>query len=143
MALNNFSPANTVVELTNDDTGETRQMTDWGSTATPYTDAQIDPRSQLIRGQGGGAIRSDRDNPGREVNLYLLPGSDDSKFVQEAYNRNSTVSMSKTVIGTNETATASDGVITNNGQAGRAGSTISDDQYTIQFNIWDETRGAQ
>ncbi len=136
MALNNFSPANTVIEV------NAREITEWGQTATPYTDAQIDPQSQLIRGQGGKAIRSDRSNPGREINIYVLPGSSDSAYLQGLINSGDDITISKTVIGTAEIAVGSEGVIVNNGQSGRAGSTISDDQYTIQCNLWDETRGS-
>lgn len=135
MALPNFSPNNTVIEVNG------REITEWGQAATPYTDDQIDQKSQLIRGQGGRAIRNDRDNPGRAVEIMVMPGSADSAFLQGLYNSNADITMSKTVIGTFEVAVGTEGVIINNGQSGRAGSTITDDQYSIQFNIWDDSRG--
>lgn len=135
MSLSNFSNDLTVVTING------RQIQDWGDTATPYTDAPIDPRSQLRRGQGGNAVRLDRQNPGREVNVYLNPGSSDSAYVQGLLNSNANITLTFTQIGTLETALGSEGVIVNDGQRGRAGSTITDDQFTIQFNIWEATRG--
>lgn len=135
MSLSNFSNDLTVVTING------RQIQDWGDTATPYTDAPIDPRSQLRRGQGGNAVRLDRQNPGREVNVYLNPGSSDSAYVQGLLNSNANILLTFTQIGTLETALGSEGIIVNDGQRGRAGSTITDDQFTMQFNIWEATRG--
>lgn len=135
MSLNNFSTDLCVVTING------RQIQDWGDTATPYTDAPIDARSQLRRGQGGNAVRLDRINPGREVNIYLNPGSADSAYVQGLLNSNANITLTFTQIGTLETALGSEGVLVNDGQRGRAGSTITDDQFTIQFNIWEGTRG--
>lgn len=135
MALNNFSTELAVVTVNG------RQIQDWGEAATPYADAPIDPKSQLRRGQGGSAVRLDRINPGRQVDLYLNPGSPDSAFMQGLYNSKANITLSFTQIGTLETAIGTEGVIVNDGQRGRAGSTITDDQFTIQFNLWDATRG--
>lgn len=135
MSLSNFSTDLCVVTING------RQIQDWGDTATPYTDAPIDAKSQLRRGQGGNAIRLDRINPGREVNIFLNPGSADAAYVQGLYNSNANVTLTFTQIGTLETALGSEGVIVNDGQRGRAGSTITDDQFTMQFNIWEATRG--
>ncbi|MDD2108962.1 hypothetical protein [Pseudomonas asiatica] len=135
MSLSNFSTDLFVVTVNG------RQIQDWGETATPYTDAPIDARSQLRRGQGGNAVRLDRLNPGREVNIYLNPGSPDSAYMQGLFNSNANVTVSVTQIGTLETALGSEGVIVNDGQRGRGGSTITDDQFTMQFNIWEGTRG--
>lgn len=135
MALNNFSTDLAVVTVNG------RQIQDWGDTATPYTDDPIDPKSQLRRGQGGNAVRLDRINPGRSVNLFLNPGSADSAYMQGLLNSKANISLSYTQIGTLETAIGTEGVIVNDGQRGRAGSTITDDQFTIEFNGWTATRG--
>lgn len=135
MAIQNFSTELAVVTISG------RIIQDWGETATPYTDAPIDPSSQLRRGQGGNAVRLDRQNPGREVNIYLNPGSSDSAYMQGLLNSNANITLTFTQIGTLETALGSEGVIVNDGQRGRAGSTITDDQFTMQFNIWKATRG--
>lgn len=135
MALNNFSTDLAVVTVNG------RQLRDWGETATPYTDDPIDPKSQLRRGQGGNAVRLDRINPGRSVNIFLNPGSPDAAFMQGLYNSKANITLSFTQIGTLETAIGTEGVIVNDGQRGRAGSTITDDQFTIEFNGWTATRG--
>ncbi|MCX2891721.1 hypothetical protein OO258_26195 [Pseudomonas sp. DCB_BI] len=135
MSLSNFSTDLFVVTVNG------RQIQDWGETATPYTDAPIDAKSQLRRGQGGNAVRLDRINPGREVNIYLNPGSPDSAYMQGLFNSNANVTVALTQIGTLETALGSEGVIVNDGQRGRGGSSITDDQFTMQFNIWEATRG--
>jgi len=134
MALQNFSTELSVVTVNG------RRIQDWGDTATPYTDAPIDPKSQLRRGQGGSAVRLDRINPGRTVNLYLNPGSADSAYMQGLFNSGANITLSFTQIGTLETAVGAEGVIVNDGQRGRAGSTISDDQFIIEFNSWTASR---
>jgi len=135
MALQNFSTELSVVTVNG------RRIQDWGDTATPYTDAPIDPKSQLRRGQGGSAVRLDRINPGRTVTLYLNPGSADSAYMQGLFNSGANITLSFTQIGTLETAVGAEGVIVNDGQRGRAGSTISDDQFIIEFNSWTASRG--
>lgn len=135
MSLSNFSTELCVITVNG------RQLQDFGETATPVTDAPIDAKSQLRRGQGGNAVRLDRINPGREVNVFLNPGSPDSAYMQGLFNSNANITYTYTQIGTLEVALGSEGVIVNDGQRGRAGSTITDDQFTMQFNIWEATRG--
>jgi hypothetical protein len=135
MSLANFSTDLTVVTLNG------RQLTDWGENATPYTDEPIDPASALRRGQGGNAVRLDRKNPGRRVNLYLNPGSPDSAYVQGLFNSNANCTLSFTQIGTLENAIGTEGVIVNDAARGRAGMTITDDQFVIEFNGWTGLRG--
>jgi hypothetical protein len=135
MSLNNFSTDLFVVTVNG------RIINDWGETATPFTDAPIDAKSQLRRGQGGQAIRLDRINPGREVNLFLNPGSPDSAYMQGLFNSNANITMSTTQIGTLEAAVGIEGVITNDASVGRGGSTVSDDQFIMQFNNWTSAKG--
>lgn len=135
MSLANFSTDLTVVTLNG------RQLTDWGENATPYADEPIDPASALRRGQGGNAVRLDRKNPGRRVTLYLNPGSPDSAYVQGLFNSNANCTLSFTQIGTLENAIGTEGVIVNDAARGRGGMTISDDQWTLEFNGWTGLRG--
>lgn len=137
MSLANFSTDLTVVTLNG------RQLTDWGENATPYTDEPIDPASALRRGQGGNAVRLDRKNPGRRVTLYLNPGSPDSAYVQGLFNSSANCTLSFTQIGTLENAIGTEGVIVNDAARGRAGMTISDDQWTLEFNGWTGLRGGE
>lgn len=135
MSLTNFSTSGTVVTI------NSRQLTDWGETATPYTDEPIDPASALRRGQGGNAVRLDRINPGRRVNVFLNPGSPDSAYMQGLLNSRANITLSYVQIGTLETAIGTEGVMTNDATRGRAGMTITDDQYIIEFNAWTGTKG--
>lgn len=137
MSLANFSTDLTVVTLNG------RQLTDWGENATPYTDEPIDPTSALRRGLGGNAVRLDRKNPGRRVTLYLNPGSPDSAYVQGLFNSGANITLSFTQIGTLENAIGTEGVIVNDAARGRAGMTISDDQFIIEFNGWTGLRGGE
>ncbi len=137
MALSSFSTENAVVVING------REITDWGDTATPYTSDPIDPKSQLRRGQGGGAIRLDRINPGRTITIYLNPGSADSAYMQGLMNSKATITLGYTQLGTLEVEAASEGIITNDASKGRAGSTITDDQYIMEFNLHDQTKGGE
>lgn len=131
MSLSNFSTDLCVITVNG------RQLKDFGETATPVTDAPIDPKSQLRRGQGGNAVRLDRINPGREVNIYLNPGSSDSAYMRGLYNSKANITFTYTQIGTLENALGSEGIVANDGQRGRGGSTITDDQFIMHFNIWE------
>lgn len=135
MALYDFSPATHVMTING------RRISDYGDTATPVTDAPIDAKSQLRRGQGGNAVRIDRINPGREVHVFLNPGSPDSAYVQGLLNSNANITITLEQTGTLDIATGTEGVIVNDGTRGRGGSTISDDEYVIQFNTWIATKG--
>lgn len=136
MALNNFSTDLFTVNING------RTIDDWGETATPFTDEPIDPKRVLRRGQGGNAVRLDRINPGRRVTLYLNPGSPDSAFLQGLFESGANISLGKTQIGTLESAVGTEGVIVNDASVGRGGSTISDDQYILEFNVWTATKGS-
>lgn len=137
MALNNFSTDLFSIVVNG------RIMTDWGETDPPYTDAPIDQKSTLRRGQGGNAVRLDRINPGRTVTLNLNPGSPDSTYMQALMTANTNIILGKTQIGTLETAIGTEGVIINDGEVGRGGATITDDQYIIEFNGWEQAKGGE
>jgi hypothetical protein len=137
MSLNDFSTENRVVTVNG------RRITDWGETAAPVTNATIDPKGQLRRGQGGGACALYRGNPGRAVNIYLNPGSPDSAYMQGLYNSKAKITLTDMQIGTLEVNTGVEGMIVSDGQQDRGGSTISDDQYTIHFNGWTASKGGE
>ena len=136
MAINNYSTDQFVLAVNG------RTIDDWGEAATPYTDEPIDPKSTLRRGQGGNAVRLDRLNPGRRMTVNLNPGSPDSAFIQGLFNSGANVTCTVTQVGTLEVATGTEGVIVNDGSVGRAGTTITDDQYIIEFNVWAAAKGS-
>lgn len=134
MALNNFSTDASVHTING------RQITDFGETDPPVSNEPIDPKSTLRRGLGGNAVRLDRINPGRRLTINLNPGSADAAFMQGLFNSNANITYAYTQIGTNESAAGAEGVIVNDGSQGRAGSTITDDQFIIEFNSWTLTK---
>lgn len=135
MSLQNYGPDNSVLTING------RVISDFGEQASPYSDEPIDPKVTLRRGQGGRAVRLNRINPGRRVQVYLNPGSQDSAYVQGLFNSNANITLSWTQIGTLEAAIGTDGVIVNDAAMNRAGTTISDDQFTLEFNVWTATKG--
>lgn len=135
MSLNDYSTELFTVSING------RIITDWGDSDPAFTDDPIDPKSVLRRGQGGNAARLDRINPGRTVTLNLNPGSPDSAYMQGLMTANANILLNRTQIGTLETALGTEGVIVNDGQVGRAGQTITDDQYIIEFNKWTQSKG--
>jgi hypothetical protein len=137
MSVNDFSTDLHVVTVNG------RIINDWGEATTPCTDDPIDQKSTLRRGQGGNAVRLDRKNPGRRVTLNLNPGSSDSAFMQGLFNSSANITINIQQIGTLEVSTGTEGVIVNDGQVGRAGQTITDDQYMIEFNLWTALKGGE
>ncbi len=118
-----------------------RILTDWGESDPAFTIDPIDPKSVMRRGQGGGAVRLDRTNPGYTITLNLNPASPDSGFVTGLYNSNANITISYAAIGTLEGGIYTEGVIVNIGQQGRGGQTITDDQYMIEFNSANFSKG--
>ena len=137
MSINNFSTDLFVVTING------RVISDWGETATPFSDDPIDPKSALRRGQGGNALRLDRINPGRRVTVFLNPGSPDSAFLQGLLNSNANIELSKQQIGSLEAAVGIEGVMVNDAAVGRGGSTVTDDSYVVEFNKWTATKGGE
>ena len=133
MAINNFSTDQVVVRLNG------RVIQDWGETDPPISESPIDPRGGLRRGLGGNAVRLDRLNPGRTVTLSLNPGSPDASYIQGLLNSRPNITYTRTIIGTLETVVASEGMIVNDGTTGRGGVTITDRQFTFEFNKWVES----
>lgn len=137
MSVNNYSTELFTLSVNG------RIITDFGDSDPAFTDDPIDPKSVLRRGQGGNGVRLDRINPGRTVTINLNPGSPDSAYMQALMNANENIALNKTQIGTLETAIGVEGVIVNDGQVGRAGQTVTDDQYIIEFNSWTQTKGGE
>ena len=137
MSVNNMSTDLLAVSVNG------RLITDWGNTDPAFNDAPIDPKSTLRRGQGGNAARLDRINPGRTVTLNLNPGGPDSAYMQALMNAGATIVLSKTQIGTLEAAIGTGGVIVNDASTGRGGQNITDDQYILEFNGWNQSKGGE
>lgn len=137
MAQRNFSTDLTVITVNG------RQIKDWGVSDPPFEDSPIDPRTALIRGLGGNAIRMDRTNPGRAAKLAVQPGSPDAAYLQGLFNSRANITITKTIIGTLENAVGTEGVIVNDGAAGRGGMSPSDDVFNFEFNGWTGLKGGK
>lgn len=131
-SIQNFSTDQFVVTVNG------REITDWGDANPPYTEEPIDPAGVLRRGLGGSAIRLDRINPGIRSVLNINPGSADASYMRGLMNSKANITLTRTQIGTAEIAAFTEGVIVNRGSKGRGGMTITDDQFTIEFNGADE-----
>ena len=118
-----------------------RLIQEFGETATPVTFSAIDPKAAIRRGQGGDAVALYRKNPGKSVSVALNPGSNDSKYMQDLMNQRAIIEITYGQIGTQESATGSEGMIVNVGETGRGGMTITDDVFIMEFNKWDEKKG--
>jgi len=120
-----------------------RSIEEWGETDPPFSDAPIDPKAALRRGQGGGAAKLIRKNPGRSVTLNIQPGGKDSAYLQGLFSSGATIELSRQQIGTLETAVGIEGVIVNDGAVSRGGMTMTDDQFIIEFNGWTALKGGE
>ena len=133
-----FTTENTVVTVNG------RQITDWGNSESPISEAQIDQKRTLVRGLGGNATVLERKNPGKRVTLSVRAGSPDSAFLQGLFLGGTAVTYTRTQIGSIETAVGTEGVVTTIGDKNRGGAdSVSDDTYTIEFNAWDEMAGGK
>ena len=135
MAINRYDTSLWVVNI------NAAVINEWGVSDTPFQDDPIDQKAALVRGFGGGAITTRRDNPGRRVTLSLIPGSPNSAFLSGLFNSGATITMGATQVGTLEVITAGEGIIINDGTNSRAGSAPSDDIYIIEFNLWASLKG--
>lgn len=135
MAINNFAVTNNVITING------REITQWGQADPPVNERPIDPKSTLLRGLGGDAVRLDRVNPGREVELNVIPGGSDAAYLQGLFNSGANITYTRQVIGTLENVLGDQGVMVNDGPTGRAGATsITDAQFILQFNSWIEVK---
>jgi len=138
MSLPNYTTPNTLVVING------RRITNWGADENPFTSAPIDPKRHLVRGQGGGAVVTGRDNPGREVTLKLLPGSPDSRFMSAMDTAGIiNIVLKFDVLGTGESGVGMEGVIVNDGSVNRGGPNPSNDEYILHFNIWEMMKGGK
>ena len=134
MSFKNYSTENVVVTVNG------RVINDWGED-NPVREAMIDPHGTLMRGLGGRAARLDRINPGRLVELNIMPGSPDAAYLQGLLMSRANITYTRTVISTMENAVGSEGMFVEDGEINRGGMTISDDSFTMHFNKFETLKG--
>lgn len=136
MALTkNLTVANTVVTVNG------RRLTDWGESETPITEEAINPKRIMRSGQGGNAVMLERVNPGRRVTLRLNPGSADAAFLHGLYVSGAIITYTRTQVGGLENSVGTEGFIETEDPVGRAGTSVTDDSFTMIFNIWESLKG--
>lgn len=136
--MSNYSQALNVVTING------RPIKAFGVSSTPVSDGPIDPKSTILRGNGGKGTRLDRISTGGMCTLALEPGSSDSAYVQGLYNSGATISYTRQQIGTLEVVSGTEGAIISTGKNDRGGATsISDDIYNLEFNVWTELKGGE
>ena len=128
MAVRNFSASQTVA------TFNIAPITDWGSSDPAFTLALVEDAVTMTQGNGGNAVAFGRKNPIYELVVNLSPGGPNSSLVWSAFQNELTVTFTYEIIQTLEKFIGTEGRVINIGTTGRAGPTISDDTYTIQFN---------
>lgn len=121
-----------------------RRITDWGTSDTPISEEPIDQKRTLVRGMGGNATMLERINPGRRVTLNVRPSSPDSAFLHGLYESGAIITYSRTQVGSLENAIGTEGVSINESQVTRGGSTsVSDDVFVFEFNVWQSIKGGE
>lgn len=131
-----FTTENTVVTVNG------RQITDFGQAENPISEGYIDPKCTMVRGMGGSATKLKRKNNGFRVTLNLMPGSADSAFLHGLFQSGATVSYTRSQIGALDGVVASEGAVITEGDITRGGgSSVSDDTYTLEFNVYANMRG--
>ena len=137
MALTDyFTTENSVVTVNG------RQITDFGQAETPISEGYIDPKRTMVRGMGGSATKLERKNNGFRVTLNLMPGSADSAFLHGLFQSGASVSYTRSQIGALDGVVASEGMVTTEGDITRGGgASVSDDTYTLEFNVYGNMRG--
>lgn len=136
MALvQSLAVSNTVVTVNG------RRITNFGQAETPINEEAVNPKRMIMPGQGGGAVLLERVNPGRRVSLSVLPGSADAAFLHGLYTSGAIITYTRTQIGSLETSIGTEGVIITEESEGRGGTSVTDDVFTMQFNIWESMKG--
>lgn len=137
MALASYSPSQVVLHING------RRISNYGQSETPISVETIDEKHSLIRGMNGNAIKTTRVNNGWTLTVELLPGSSNSKYLTRLYNElvQEDYEATLVVIATGESVSLSEGVLNLTGPIGRGGTSITDDIFTLQFNIGTVTLG--
>lgn len=85
-----------------------------------------------------------RINPGRRVRLEVRPGSPDSAFLQGLNASGAIITYTRTQVGALENVIGTEGVIVTDSAVTRGGSTsIGNDVFEFEFNIWTSIKGGE
>ncbi len=111
-----------------------RIIKEFGEADEPVRSSPVNDHHGLKRGQGGTAVMLSRINPGRTLEVSVMPGSSDSAFLAGLLTSGKQITASWTTIGTGEKIVYDEGVPVNISDIGRGGYSPSDDVYRYDFN---------
>jgi len=130
MALSNYSSVNTLLHING------VQIDELGQSDTPIQLNQLDEKNMLLRGMNGSALRYTRVNEGWELVVSVLPGTANSTYLSALANSpNASIIATYVTVSTGEVITLTEGVFMKRGSINRGGSSVSDDEFTFQFNL--------
>ncbi len=136
MALRNYNAVDGLLLING------TNITDWGETQPAMTIEDINPRSVLKNGLGGGAAKLKPVTKKKRLTVNLLPGSDQARFLVALDNADATIQASFTQVGSAEAEVLIDGTIMQRGPRGRIAEqsgSLSDEQFIIEFRDSTET----
>jgi len=126
MAMDSYGAANTNLVIN----GIT--IEEFGDTDPPINVSDIEDRATLKRGLGGTSLRLDNATRPKQLDVYLMPGSEEARQLLALEATGADIYFTLTVSGTGERIAAGPGVIQTRGSVDRAGKTsVSDEQFTI------------
>lgn len=115
-------------------------VTEFGDTDPAITIEDIENRSELKRGLGGTSLRMDNVTLPKRVTVNMMPGSVEVRQLLAAARSGADATFSFSQTGTDEVHAGFDGILSQRGQAGRAGkTTVSDEQLIFEFADGEET----
>lgn len=130
MSISSFSPGDGLLILNG------IEITEFGQTTSPITIEDVNPRTQMTYGLGGGALSMKPVTRRKRLTVNLLPGSAQSRSLVAMEKADVTIQGSWAQLGQIEAEVLVDGKIVSRGPRGRAGEStgsVTDDQFVIEF----------
>ena len=115
-------------------------LEEFGDTDPPIRVSDVEDRATLKRGIGGTSLRLDNVTRPKQLDVYLMPGSEEVRQLIALEKSGADIGFTLTVQGTQERVVGFSGIIQTRGDLERAGKTsISDEQFTIVCADSEET----
>lgn len=115
-------------------------LSDWGESDPPFTVDDAEDRQVMRDGVGGNAITMERVNKPKTATVALNPSSEQAARIRAIDRQPGHWTLVYATLGTAETTSCFDGVITRFGPRGRAGrASITDEVFNFRFRDSEET----
>lgn len=113
---------------------------EFGDTDPAVTISDVENRSNLKRGLGGGSLRLDNVTRPKRLTVNLMPGSDEVRQIIAAEKTGADATSTFVQSGTGEKVVMFEGILETRGDMGRVGkSSVSDEQFVFLFNDSEES----